>query len=581
MTVSIFKHIVIGFLVLHYLLLNSQSLVAYYPLGENANDLSGNNNNGTIIGGVIPATDRFGNPCGAYYFDGFTGYIEVPDSKSLRSPVNEFSVACWFTVDQNCAAGDLKWLTMICKGQDATETPSNPQYRVQSFQSSTQSTISINTDFTEYDNYFYNHAFNYNTWYFYALVYDSRSIKAFLNSDLIWEFPYSKTLVTNYDPLHIGKDIPGNLEYHCGSLDDLRIYSSALTENQILDLYNDNSGLTYEDEFILNCLNDTIVNTTPNSCHCIVDYNQPVFIINCGQPILKQISGLPSGSKFPVGKSLIAFEAVGSSGYKKTCYSSVIVVDKEPPAFECPEDTIIIVKDSLQNVRYNYKFPPVKDNCEIEKVDLINGLTSGSLFPMGKTELQFLATDKSGNKAICQYTVEIKPIRTVPAKSDIPTVIPPINQQDKIVTKPPDTLTVLEPKKPTIPAFIPDSINYEHHLESDSCNITLVMYDDIEQDLDTVSVYFNTMPIIDHELIKLKRNGAFINLIKLNEKDSNELVIRAWNIGKKYPNTFKIEIHEGNFINDTRKLETRRPEQIIVLRSEPGYAGAVILKCKK
>ena len=47
----------------------TEGLVAWYPFNGNANDASGNGHDG-IINGVTPATDEFGNPNGAYYFDG-------------------------------------------------------------------------------------------------------------------------------------------------------------------------------------------------------------------------------------------------------------------------------------------------------------------------------------------------------------------------------------------------------------------------------------------------------------------------------------------------------------------------------
>jgi len=44
-------------------------LVAYYPFNGNANDESGNGNNGTVYGATL-TTDRFGNTNKAYSFDG-------------------------------------------------------------------------------------------------------------------------------------------------------------------------------------------------------------------------------------------------------------------------------------------------------------------------------------------------------------------------------------------------------------------------------------------------------------------------------------------------------------------------------
>ena len=69
-------------------------LVAFYPFQGNANDESGNGNNGTVMG-AIPTTDRFGIDSAAYEFDGTSSYITVPSSPSLESPDTALTQAAW------------------------------------------------------------------------------------------------------------------------------------------------------------------------------------------------------------------------------------------------------------------------------------------------------------------------------------------------------------------------------------------------------------------------------------------------------------------------------------------------------
>ena len=57
-------------------------LVAHYPFCGNANDESGNGNDGTVNGAML-TTDRFCNENSAYYFDGVDDYIEVSISNDL------------------------------------------------------------------------------------------------------------------------------------------------------------------------------------------------------------------------------------------------------------------------------------------------------------------------------------------------------------------------------------------------------------------------------------------------------------------------------------------------------------------
>ncbi len=56
----------------------TNGLVLYYPFDGNANDASGNGNNGTVEGATL-TTDRFGNPNSAYYFNGVNNDILVPE----------------------------------------------------------------------------------------------------------------------------------------------------------------------------------------------------------------------------------------------------------------------------------------------------------------------------------------------------------------------------------------------------------------------------------------------------------------------------------------------------------------------
>src|ERR1017187_5394463 len=57
----------------------TNGLVAYYPFNGNANDASGNGNNGTVYGATL-TTDRFGISNSAYCFNGTSHYIEVPST---------------------------------------------------------------------------------------------------------------------------------------------------------------------------------------------------------------------------------------------------------------------------------------------------------------------------------------------------------------------------------------------------------------------------------------------------------------------------------------------------------------------
>lgn len=79
-------------------------LVAYYPFNGNANDISGNGNNGTVSGATL-TFDRFGNPDSAYHFGGYGDYIYMAPSPSLNI-TGDLTIAAWIylsssSVDRN------------------------------------------------------------------------------------------------------------------------------------------------------------------------------------------------------------------------------------------------------------------------------------------------------------------------------------------------------------------------------------------------------------------------------------------------------------------------------------------------
>ena len=71
----------------------TDSLLLYYPMDGNANDLSGNNFHGTASG-VTSVANRYGVPNSAYYFDGVNDYIDFPLNDTLK-PEFPMTFAFW------------------------------------------------------------------------------------------------------------------------------------------------------------------------------------------------------------------------------------------------------------------------------------------------------------------------------------------------------------------------------------------------------------------------------------------------------------------------------------------------------
>ena len=203
-----------------------------------AKDESKQRNNGTLLGGVAVTEDRFGNECAALRFNGSDGYIVVPDSRSLRGITEEFTATAWLKLERRGKFASMQWITLICKSEDRIENAQSPQYRVQA----TNVTLSMNT---YKDNTLKRkHNFGYDVWFHYAMSFDGAYVREYVNGQLISKHPYRPTIQVNRSDLNIGRDMPGQVEFFPGVMDDLRIYNRALTDRELQTVYKDDSEKT-------------------------------------------------------------------------------------------------------------------------------------------------------------------------------------------------------------------------------------------------------------------------------------------------------------------------------------------------
>ena len=87
-------------------------LVGYWPFCGNANDESGNGNNGTVTGAIL-TTDRFGNANSAYNFgQNIQDYIILPPSNNYENDNISFS----FWINPSQIGQTQGWNTIIKKG---------------------------------------------------------------------------------------------------------------------------------------------------------------------------------------------------------------------------------------------------------------------------------------------------------------------------------------------------------------------------------------------------------------------------------------------------------------------------------
>ena len=83
------------------------------------------------------------------------------------------------------------------------------------------------------------------------------------------------------------------------------------------------------------------------------------------------------------------------------------LTDKEAPDLQCPEDISLQVFTGNTSVRVYWDEPMVSDNSE-GVVHVTSFHKSGDLFQFGSTEVDYIASDESGNINGCKFTVTIE-----------------------------------------------------------------------------------------------------------------------------------------------------------------------------
>ncbi|MCH2215081.1 MAG: HYR domain-containing protein [Flavobacteriales bacterium] len=170
----------------------------------------------------------------------------------------------------------------------------------------------------------------------------------------------------------------------------------------------------------LSCPEDLTVPADSGLCEATVTFNLPNIADNCDNDLTPvQITGPPNGSTFPLGTTMVTFEATDLGGNVGTCSFNVIVVDEEEPIITCPDDIEINAGVECSTI-VNFPDATATDNCGVPSITQIEGPLSGSEFPIGETTIIYEASDDSGNSTTCSFTVTV-------TEDDAPTIICPEN----------------------------------------------------------------------------------------------------------------------------------------------------------
>ena len=209
----------------------TQGLVAWYPFNGNANDESGNGNNGIVTSATL-TTDRLGNSNSAYNFSGVNCLTRIDAQINTSSIDNshEYSLSIW-----------VKKIGNGCSTQP----------RILEFFSTTNGALQlnwdvVNTDYIEVETInnsavFQATSYHYSNWLnnWNNVVFTAKtgSAKLYLNGVLVNSFTFNG-LPSLASSVSFGRMNHPTYNAINGALDDIGIWNRALTQEEITCLFN-------------------------------------------------------------------------------------------------------------------------------------------------------------------------------------------------------------------------------------------------------------------------------------------------------------------------------------------------------
>jgi len=200
-------------------LIPTDGLLAYYPFNGNANDESGNGHNGEVIGSVL-TTDRFGRSDMAYYFNGSNSYI----NSELDVSETDYTLSLWFKT--NCNSCGIYSVVSGAGAHDRHVYLNSGNIYARIYSEETIHGANIYSD---------------DQWHHVVHEYSSDigGQRIYVDGKLEAKGTKSNSNFTWQTHIRIGYSVQAYYDYFNGSIDDVRIYNRALSEDEINTLFHE------------------------------------------------------------------------------------------------------------------------------------------------------------------------------------------------------------------------------------------------------------------------------------------------------------------------------------------------------
>jgi hypothetical protein len=196
-------------------------LVAAYAFDEGAGisvgDTSGNTHTGTITGATWTTVGRFGS---ALSFDGTSDWVTVADAADLDLRT-ALTLEAW--VYPTALSG---WRSVLMK-----ERTGGLAYGLYAYDNAPRSAAYVNMGGADVAA-LGGAGLSLNTWTHLAATYDGTTLRLYINGSVVGNWAGGGAIVTSALPLRIGGNAVWG-EYFAGLIDEVRIYSRALTAIEI------------------------------------------------------------------------------------------------------------------------------------------------------------------------------------------------------------------------------------------------------------------------------------------------------------------------------------------------------------
>ena len=209
-------------------------LVAHYPFNGNANDESGNNLHLTAVGSPTLSLDRFGNSDSSYYFDGLNDFF-IHNYDTLLTPTNEITVNVWVKHSEIDGESDVVISTL--------DLPDVGGYQIDISNTGTEEVISWDIR-PSGGNIFiripYEQQWN-GIWTMITGTFNQDVMKLFVNGELKDSLITNTTInyeTTNDFRIATNPHADNEQRRYKGYIDDVSIYNRALTDEEVLNLYD-------------------------------------------------------------------------------------------------------------------------------------------------------------------------------------------------------------------------------------------------------------------------------------------------------------------------------------------------------